>query len=233
MSDFARFDRRGYAIIPVEQGYKDWQPTYEDTVEDLMDVALLERVDSVPWQQMDRAADLGCGTGRTGAWLLSRGVGEVDGVDLTPEMLAAARGKGIYQRLSRADVRTSGLAGRSYPLVVCCLVDEHLPELAPLYLEASRLLRPSGWFVLVGYHPFFIMATGMPTHFDHPDGYPVAIDTYVHLASDHVEAGREAGLSLIEMHEGRIDDAWLEVKPKWQDRRDLPISFCMVWGQAS
>src|SRR5215212_5496154 len=38
---------------------------------------------------------------------------------------------------------------------------------------------PDGVFVVVGYHPYFIMAAGMPTHFDGPEGHPVAIETYV------------------------------------------------------
>src|SRR3712207_7320119 len=34
-----------------------------------MDVALLERVTTVGWADAGPVADLGCGTGRTGAWL--------------------------------------------------------------------------------------------------------------------------------------------------------------------
>lgn len=52
--------------------------------------------------------DVGAGTGLLGVALAARGIGPVDGVDLSPEMLAAARAKGCYRRLAQADL-TAGL----------------------------------------------------------------------------------------------------------------------------
>ena len=109
-----------------------------------MDVVLLAALERVPWASVERAADLGCGTGRTGAWLRQHGVARIDGIDLTPEMLAIARGRGIYERLAQADVAGTGLEGGTYDLVTTCLVDEHLRDLRPLYREGARLLRPGG-----------------------------------------------------------------------------------------
>ena len=67
---------------------------------------------SVNWAGVERAADLGCGTGRTAEWLKHRGVRSIDGVDLTEEMLARARERGVFDRLELADVSASGLARR-------------------------------------------------------------------------------------------------------------------------
>jgi SAM-dependent methyltransferase len=44
--------------------------------------------------------DFGCGTGVSGAALRDAGFSEIDGVDLTPEMLALARPKGLYRSLA-------------------------------------------------------------------------------------------------------------------------------------
>ena len=91
-------------------------------------------------------------------------------------------------------------------------------------------MRPGGRFVLVGFHPHFIIASGMPTHFDDAEaGEPVAIETHVHLLSDQVAAGRAAGLELVELHERVVDDEWVALKPKWERFRDHPISFAFVW----
>jgi SAM-dependent methyltransferase len=229
MIDFSRFDRRHYRTVSVRDGYREWLPRYEDTVQDEMDVVLLEALVVPTWSVVERAADLGCGTGRTGAWLRARGVARIDGVDLTPEMLAVARSRGLYARLHEADLAASGLAGGAYDLVTTCLVDEHLADLHPLYREASRLLRPGGLHVLVGYHPHFIMVAGVPTHFDRRPGEPVAIETHVHLMSDHVVAARDVGLGLVEMRERLVDDRWIALKPKWEQYRDHPVSFAMVW----
>jgi hypothetical protein len=108
------------------------------------------------------------------------------------------------------------------------LADEHLADLGPLYREVARLTKRGGTFVLVGFHPQFLMA-GIPTHFDRSPGEPVTIRSYVHLLSDHVKAGRALGWTLLELDEGLIDDAWLRKKPKWGTYFGMPVSFSMVW----
>ena len=229
MPRFSDFDARAYRSVDVRTGYAEWVATYEQTVQDTMDVALLERLSSVDWARVESAADLGCGTGRTGAWLGQRGVRAIDGVDLTPEMLAVARAKGVYRHLVEADLAMTGLPGAAYDLVSVCLVDEHLPEVQPLYREAFRLARPAGWLVLVGYHPQFMMAAGMPTHYTSRSGEQVAIDTHLHLLSEHVTAGLDAGWTVREMKERVIDDSYLEHKPKWTRFRNQPIAFALAW----
>ena len=228
MLDFSRFDTRQYRTLSVRDGYREWVHTYEATVHDEMDLRLLQRLSSVPWAEIGQAADLACGTGRTGAWLKANGVAEVDGVDMTPEMLDVAQRKDIYRRLIVADVCDTGLPAGRYDLCIQVLADEHLPDLRPLYQEAARISRGEGRFVLAGYHPHFLMH-GIPTHFDSRTGEPLAIRSYVHLFSDHVKAASAAGWVLVEMDEGVVNDEWLVKKPKWEKYRDWPMSFALVW----
>lgn len=224
----SRFDRRNYPIRSVREGYGEWAASYEDVVQDVMDLRLLERVRSVAWDRVQAAADLACGTGRTGVWLAQHGVAQLDGIDLTAEMLEGARAKGVYRQLIVGDLRDTPFQSAAHDLVTACLVDEHLPELYPLYQETARIARGGGYFVLVGYHPYFILS-GTPTHYQSPSEGPVTIETYVHLMSEHVQAAFTTGWSLCEMHEGLIDEDYLASKPKWSQYRDQPISFVMVW----
>jgi SAM-dependent methyltransferase len=143
-------------------------------------------------------------------------------------MLERARAANVYDRLLVRDMTDTGLEPGAYDLVTEVLGDEHLRDLGPLYREAGRLLAQGGHFVIVGYHPHFLML-GIVTHFDRPSGQPVAIESHVHLTSDHVAAAHAAGLRLIEMVEGVIDDAWIGEKPKWAAYRHHPVSFAMVW----
>src|SRR6266852_6064138 len=62
MVQFSDFDSRGYRTVDVRTGYGEWVATYEPTVEDAMDVALLDALTKVPWRTLRRAADQGCGT---------------------------------------------------------------------------------------------------------------------------------------------------------------------------
>jgi SAM-dependent methyltransferase len=224
---FAGYDARHYPTLSVVEGYRRWAPSYERSMDDELDYALLLRLRSVDWRQQHRAADLACGTGRTGRWLRARGVSWIDGVDLTDGMLAAARSSGIYARTVQADMRETTLPAAAYDLVISVLAVEHLPALSPLYTEAARLARPAGCFVLLGYHPFFLL-NGIPTHFEGDDG-PVAIENYVHLFSDHAGAAHAAGWRLVEMAERVVDAPWAEKQPGFAKHLGRPVSFALVW----
>jgi SAM-dependent methyltransferase len=226
--DFSPFDNRGYPMLAVRDGYSAWAATYDDTVLDLMDIRVAETLAGVDWAGRAEALDLACGTGRFGAWLRTKGVSAVDGVDLTPAMLAKAEARGAYRRLMTGDVTAVDRPDGSYPLVCQSLADEHLPALAPLYAEAHRLAAPGGLFVLIGYHPWFLMS-GMPTHFRDESGRNFAIESHIHLFADHVAAALAAGWRLVELKEALIDEAWIAAKPKWAPHRDRPISFAWVW----
>ncbi|MFD3744192.1 class I SAM-dependent DNA methyltransferase [Nocardia sp. NPDC058633] len=227
--EFSDFDARGYRTVDVRTGYGEWVADYEQTVEDAMDIALLDRLQQPSWDATTRAVDLGCGTGRTGQWLRDKGVAAVDGVDLTPQMLAVAQRRGAHDRLVQADVAATGLPDSAYDLVISSLVDEHLADLRPLYREAWRLAMPGAVFALVTFHPHFIMTSGMPTHYTDDAGESVAISTTVHLVSDHVTAALDTGWRLVELRERVIDDEWVAVKPQWERFRHHPISAAYVW----
>lgn len=148
---------------------------------------LLRAVEAArPAMKFGTALDLGCGTGLAGAafrpfadWLV--------GVDLSPEMLARARGKGLYDRLVEDDVlrfltEEKGNAAR-YHLVIAADVFVYINDLAPV----MRLATP----VFDG-----LIAFSVETHAG--DGV-VLRDTlrYAHGAA-HVRAAlRSAGLKLI------------------------------------
>jgi len=231
---FTPFDKRGYPTRAVDAGYGEWAPTYEATVLDLMDLRLFERLSeraSIDWGAPDRVVDLACGTGRIGAWLKRRGARAVDGVDLTPEMLTLAEEKGAYDALRQGDAGATGLDGGAYGVATMSLADEHIADLAPVYAEAARLLSVNGRFILVGFHPHFLMM-GVPTHYENAKGEPTSIESYIHLTSDHVAAAHAAGFRLEDMTEGVVDDAWIAAKPKWEQYRNHPVSFAFAWTKS-
>ena len=229
MPDFADFDTRHYRTVDAATGYDGWSATYDDSVLDAMDLALLEGLTTPDWSTVAHAADLGCGTGRTGSWLRGRGVARIDGVDISANMLELAGRRGAHDTLTLGDVRATGLPGNSYDLAIASLIDEHLPDLAPFYAEARRLARPGAACVLVAYHPQFVMVSGMPTHYTDASGEDIAIATHVHLISDHVRAATAAGWILAELSEGTVDDTWVAAKPRWERFRGHPVSAAFVW----
>lgn len=226
--DHAIYDRRQYPIVDVVEGYAEWADHYEDTVLDVMDLRLFKRLPSETWANIHTVLDLACGTGRIGAWLHQHTTATIDGIDLTPQMLEQARDKQVYRQLYCGDITQTGLADGYYDMCVQSLADEHLPTLAPLYAEATRLTHTGGEFVLVGYHPYFMMM-GIPTHYNRSITEAVTIRTYVHLLSDHIKVGMAHGWTLCQIEEGLIDAEWMAHKPKWEKYLGLPISFAMHW----
>jgi SAM-dependent methyltransferase len=226
--DFSPFDKRGYPTVNARIGYGEWAVNYEATVAGGLDQPLLERLTSPSWAGFTSAVDLACGTGRTGVWLAQHGVQHIDGVDITCEMLEIAKTKHVFRHLQVAEASATALRSSNYGLCTMVLADEHLAELTGVYREAARLLHDSGNFVLIGYHPFFLM-NGVPTHFHRRSGEAITITSHIHLFSEHFQAGVEAGLVLVEFRECIIDEQWLFTKPKWRKYLNWPVSFALAW----
>ncbi len=90
--------------------------------------------------------DLGCGTGLMAQQLVRPGR-FVDGVDLSPRMLARARAKRIYRELHEAEAGAFLRdATAQWELVVAVDVLNYLPDLRPLFAAAWSRITPAGGF---------------------------------------------------------------------------------------
>lgn len=92
-----------------------------------------------------RAIDLGCGTGLAAQEFASI-VDEFIGIDLSPGMIKQAQATGLYARLDVADMR-EGLraeADASTDLVMAADAFVYVSDLAPIIVEAVRVLQPQG-----------------------------------------------------------------------------------------
>jgi predicted TPR repeat methyltransferase len=92
-----------------------------------------------------RAIDLGCGTGLAAA-AFAKQVDHFTGIDLSPGMIKEARATGLYAELEVADM-IEGLRGKpdaSANLIVAADAMVYLADLAPVLLEARRVLAAGG-----------------------------------------------------------------------------------------
>lgn len=98
----------------------------------------------VPAQGLLTVLDLGCGTGLSGA-ALKPFARRLEGVDLSPRMLDAARGKGLYAALHEADLLAFLPTRRAgYDLIVAADVLNYLGELAAPLAAMRAALKPGG-----------------------------------------------------------------------------------------
>jgi SAM-dependent methyltransferase len=225
---YAHYDRRGYKTVSVEEGYAIWAREYGD-FHDLFDIDLFERspllIARTPGA---RVIDLACGNGRIGRWLKTAGAMSVVGVDRSPEMLAEAALRGVYERTLVADVTATGLPEASFDGAITSMALCHVADLDAFFREARRVLRPGGWLAVLDYHPFFLFM-GIPTHFNPGGGgEAIAIENHVHSMSRLFRAARETGFVLRELEERFVDADWVATMPKYERYLGWPITH--LWS---
>jgi SAM-dependent methyltransferase len=95
------------------------------------------------------ALDVGCGTGGFARRLAARGY-EVDAVDPSAEVIAAARRIGGGPRFRRTDVASAGLPKGHYDVITCLASLHHMPfGTVTRFREA---LAPGGVLLVLGYY---------------------------------------------------------------------------------
>jgi predicted TPR repeat methyltransferase len=91
--------------------------------------------------------DLGCGTGLSGR-ALKPFARRLDGVDLSPGMVAKARALGVYASLAVGDaIGALDAAERRWDIIAAIDMLNYVGDLHPLMLGAAGRLTPGGWFV--------------------------------------------------------------------------------------
>ena len=92
--------------------------------------------------------DAGCGTGLVGKHLATRGAKNLDGIDLSPEMLRIAQQTNIYTSLEVADMsQRLDIPTESYDVVVCVgtMTQGHVgPE---AFDELVRVVKSGGYII--------------------------------------------------------------------------------------
>ena len=195
-----------------------------------MDIDLLESLATVDWPAVRRAADLGL-RHRAHRAVAARQGGRGDR-RRRPDAGDARGGAltGVYERLLEADVTATGLEpetvrpGRHVPRRRAPAGPRRRSTRRP---TASRRPRPptcsSGSTRTSSWPPGCRPTSTAPT------GEPVAIETHVHLLSEHLPPVSPPAGTLVEMKERLIDDGWLALKPKWSSLRGQPIAFAVAW----
>ncbi|MFL5215080.1 MAG: methyltransferase domain-containing protein [Microvirga sp.] len=120
-----------------------------------------------------RGLDLGCGTGLAARALEGRAA-MVEGVDLSPRMLAKARKTHLYDRLHEGDLVgfLAGCGEASADLLVAVDVFVYMASLAPAFRAARRVLARDGLFAFsVQAHDGDGFALGEDGRYAHGEAY--------------------------------------------------------------
>jgi predicted TPR repeat methyltransferase len=110
--------------------------------------AMADRVIAQPTPPL-AILDLGCGTGLVGeAFKDIAAGGRLDGLDLAPRMIEAARARGVYDDFVLGDLETVlAEPGRRYNLILSADTMVYLGDLAPTFAGVMNRLAPGGFYI--------------------------------------------------------------------------------------
>lgn len=93
----------------VRELYENWAETYDASFAEAQGYVMPAKIAEalVAARGAGPVLDVGAGTGIVGAHLAAAGVAQIDGIDLSKDMLRVARAKGVYRDLITADITQS------------------------------------------------------------------------------------------------------------------------------
>jgi ubiquinone/menaquinone biosynthesis C-methylase UbiE len=160
--------------------------------------------------------ELGSGTGKNTVYFAEH-ARHVTALDFSAAMIARAHSRLATSNVTfvQHDVRELWpLDAASVDVVAANLILEHVHDLAPVFFEAARILRPKGQLFVCELHPYRQLIGGQ-AQFTNPDtGETFQLTAHVHTVSEYVNDGIGAGLQLRELGEWLEDGAPPESPPR-------------------
>lgn len=205
--------------ITTAEGYDAWAAHYDEpnSLIDLEQPLVRKILDDLPAGQ---ALDAACGTGRHAAYLASRGHAVI-GVDISSRMLAAATAKVPDADFRQGDLRRLPVPDDHVDLVTCALALTHEPDLAPVFAEFARVLRPGGHLVISDSREDYPLVHKLPG-----GGYGYT-PHYKKPTSDYLVAALPLGFAVRGCEEFRFPRPDLDAVPP--DERILPEHPSDIW----
>jgi ubiquinone/menaquinone biosynthesis C-methylase UbiE len=150
--------------------YADWAKTYDCDFAKNMGYALPIRVADafaakLNGSQNGRILDVGAGTGLVGQRLNSHGYSNIDGLDISPEMLEVARAKGCYENMIEGDLLSRLLIpDNTYNYIISAGTFTHGHVGASALDELLRISKPGALFCIAINSTYF-SSTGFEKKF--------------------------------------------------------------------
>lgn len=189
----------------IDKAYSEWSTTYDLDRNLTRDLDARVTGELLGPHRYRLILEIGCGTGKNTP-LFTQIADRVMAWDFSQGMIAQAKTKlnASAVMFAIADLTVPWpCAAQWVDLVVCNLVLEHIADLGFIFMQAHRVLTPSGHFYISELHPFK-QYQGKKATFQRESGQ-VEIPAFVHHLSDFLNAGEQAGFTF-----KRLGEWWHE-----------------------
>ncbi|MFW6154065.1 MAG: class I SAM-dependent methyltransferase [Planctomycetota bacterium] len=137
-----------------------------------MTAQLSEHADLLALRSGQTLLEVGCGTGKSTAWLAEQvAPGRVTAIDFAPEMIARARAKGIDADFACADVCRDDLGRDRYDAILCFHSFPHFRHQPAALRRFARALKSDGRLIVM-----HLRGSSSLNHFHAGLDGPVSVD---------------------------------------------------------
>lgn len=184
----------------VETLFDQYASEFETALLDKLDYRAPQLLANGLTAPYGRVLDLGCGTGLMGVELRA-GADELEGWDISAEMLREAEAKGIYDRLEKRDLSALSPAPARWDLITAADVFAYLGALERIVGWVAQALAPEGRFAFTveaheGAEAYVLRESRRYAHSE------------PHLAALLAEAGFEAQITRAVLRQDRGAPIW-------------------------
>ena len=187
--------------MSIKKAYDSWSAQYDTNINKTRDLEALALQKMLGDIHFDTCLEIGCGTGKNTAWLLTKAK-SITAVDLSDEMLGKAKEKIKSSKVNfiQADILQDwSFATEKYDLVSFSLVLEHIQNLEHIFGKISKIIAPGGYVYIGELHPFK-QYTGTKARFTTPGGEQ-AVTCFNHNLTDFTGAAKLYGFEIIDINE--------------------------------
>jgi SAM-dependent methyltransferase len=222
----------------LDDGYERWAPSYDgpNPLIEAEEPVVRSMLQGVP---AGRALDAACGTGRHAGHLAGLGHDTV-GVDASEAMLRVARERFPDVTFETGRLEALPIEDASVDVVTCALALCHVPDLAPVFAELARVLRPGGVVIVSDPHPTSAHFGGVASFRDRDlppeSGFRLPfVENRAHPVHTYVNSAVAAGLRIDECVEVEFPDDALAANPAAAVLPDAVrqafggLPFLLVW----
>ena len=200
--------------------YDLWAHSYDHQPDNLM-LALDEGICSQLFSHVAPGnkvvADIGCGTGRHWAKILSYRPARLVGYDVSPGMLDI-----LQKKYPQAETHLlqggllSELSAGTVDLVLSTLTIAHIPDITAALKEWHRILKPGGDLIITDYHPIALARGGQRTF--RAGDTVIAIRNHVYPIKKIRAITARLGLREISVVEKKVDET---MRPYYERQQAL------------